>query len=98
MAKKKIYFFPKTNMGKKSFWFALFGLFLMYVQYWTAMAFSISIPILLGIIPMILMILFGITSMIAIFKHKDLAISLFISSLIGILGIISVIGELFLPH
>ena len=40
----------------------------------------------------------GITSIIAIVKHRDYAVFLFFSALIGILGILFVIGEFVFPH
>ena len=40
----------------------------------------------------------GITSIVAIIKYKDRAIFLFISALIGLLGILFVIGEFAVPH
>ena len=51
-----------------------------------------------GLLAMGCILVAGITSIISIIKYKDYAISLFLSSLIGILGIIFVLGEIFVPH
>ena len=53
------------------------------------------IPSLLG---MLSLVVGGITSIIAVVKYHDKAISLFISALIGIMGIIFVLGEFLVPH
>ena len=96
--KKKISIMPKTRIGKISFWLVVLGFVLVYAQYWTAMAFKISIPAPSGMLAMILIIIFGITSMISILKYRDYAILLFLTSLIGILGILFAIGEFLFPH
>jgi len=95
---KRAYFLPRTKIGKYSFWLVILGLVLMYSQYWIAMGFNISPPPLLGLLSIILMIIFGITSLISIIKDKEKAIALFISALFGILGILMILGEFIFPH
>lgn len=96
--KSRIHFFPKKRTGKLSVWLAFLGFILIYVQYWIAMALNISIRPFIGLIPLALMLVFGITSTVTILKNKDYAISLFIAALIGLLGLISILGEFLLPH
>lgn len=40
----------------------------------------------------------GITSIVAIAKYRDRAILLFLSSLLGIMGMLFVLGEIFIEH
>ena len=99
MAKrKKIYLMPKTKIGKISFWLVMLGLALLFVPYWIAMAFKISMPPASGFLSIGLMVIFGITSVVAIIKNKDKAILLFVSALFGLFGIFFVLGEFLVPH
>ena len=97
-AEKKVYFYPKTKFGKVSFWIVLVCFVGIYLQYWMAMATESSSPPIFGILLMIGLVICGITSIVSIIKYKDRAISLFLSSLVGILGILFLIGELVFPH
>ena len=54
--------------------------------------------IILSLLAMGCMIIAGITSFVSIIKYRDYAISLFISSLIGLMGIVFVLGEFLVPH
>lgn len=96
--KRKFYFLPKTRLGKWSAGLVLIGLLIMYSQYWIAMAFKISMPIPIGFLSVALILMFGITSIISILKYRDYAISLFVTSLLGIFGIILLLGEFLIPH
>ena len=96
--KKRFYFLPKTKIGKISFWLVIISFIGVYLQYWIAMLAQISIPPLLGLLPVAILIICGITSIISITKYKDIAIFLFLSSTLGILGILFLIGELLFPH
>jgi hypothetical protein len=95
---KKIHFLPQTIIGKISFWLVIISLIGLYLQYWIAIASGLSIPPILGLLPMGLLIICGITSIVAIIKYMDKAILLFLSALLGILGILFVIAELIFPH
>jgi len=57
-----------------------------------------TIRIILSFLAMTCIFIGSITSFISILKYKDYAISLFISALIGILGIIFLLGEFLVPH
>ena len=92
-----VYWMPKTRIGKISFWLTMLGVALVYIPYWLAMAFDISSPFS-GFVAIGLLVIFGICSMISIIRYKDRAISLFISSLAGLFGILLVIGEFLFPH
>jgi len=96
--KKEIYLFPKTKIGKLSFWLVIAGLILLYLQYWIAMLFSSSVSPPFGLISIALILIFGISSIFSIFKFKDHAVLLYISSFLGLLGILFVIGEFIFPH
>ena len=88
---------PETKLGKISFWLVIVGIALLYIPYWIAMAFQISVPIPIGFASIILLVIFGITSIISIIK-KDRAVVLFISALFGLFGILMVVGEFIFPH
>ena len=53
------------------------------------------IPSLLG---MLSMVVGGILSIITLLKCRDYVISLFLSSLIGIMAILFILGEFLVPH
>jgi len=93
-----MYWFPKTKIGKISFWVGVSAFVLVYAQYWLAMLFQASSPILLGIITMICVCVSGVTSIVALTKYRDRAILLFLSAAIGAMGILFVLGEFLFPH
>jgi len=88
---------PKTILGRISFWLVMVGIALLYIPYWIAMAFQISVPIPIGFVSIMLLVIFGITSIISIIK-KDRAVVLYISALFGLYGILVVVGEFIFPH
>ena len=96
--KKRFYILPKTKIGKISFWLVILSFIGIYLNYWIAMAARISMPPLLGILPLGILVICGITSFFAIIKYRDYAILLFLSALIGLLGILFVLGEFLFPH
>lgn len=89
---------PKTKIGKISFWLVVTGFVLMYMQYWIAMASGLSIPPVIGILPLGVIVICGIASIMSIVRYRDRAILLFLSSLLGILGVLFIIGEFVFPH
>jgi hypothetical protein len=97
-AKRGVYWYPKTNIGKWSFWLTLLGLVTMYLQYWIAMATNGSSPIWLGLSSIALLVIFGISSIVSIAKFNDRAILLFFTSLFGLFGIFMILGEFIFPH
>jgi len=64
----------------------------------TSQSFIIITRIIPGLLTMGCILIAGITSIVSIIRYKDYAILLFISALIGILGIVFVIGEFAFPH
>ena len=96
--KRRIHFLPKTKIGKVSFWIVIASFIGLYMQYWIAMAFRLSILPFIGLLPMVMLVVCGITSFIAILKYRDYAISLFLSALLGLFGVLFVIGEFVFPH
>ena len=93
-----MYGFPKTKIGKISFWIAISAFILMYLQYWYAMLFKTSVPPIMGLLAVLCVCVAGVTSIIALTKYRDHAILLFLSALIGVFGFLLVIGEFFFPH
>lgn len=96
-----MYFMPKTKIGKISFWLGVSSFAGIYLNYWLSLLganFPRIFMIIFGIILICVVISCGITSIVAIIKYKDHAISLFLSALIGILGILFVIGEFVFSH
>ncbi|MEK6906213.1 MAG: hypothetical protein AABW81_01180 [Nanoarchaeota archaeon] len=91
-------FFPKTGIGKISFYLAVIGLILIFVPYWIAMAFKISMPPVSGFLSVGLIIISGVTSVVSITKYKDRVIALFISALIGLFEVILVFGKFLFAH
>jgi hypothetical protein len=89
---------PATKVGRISFWMAVCGFAIVNIQYWIAMGLNISIPPLPGLLAVVLEIAGGIGSIIALVKYKDRVILLFLTSIIGLLGLMLVLGELLLPH
>ncbi|MFA5856533.1 MAG: hypothetical protein WC867_04195 [Candidatus Pacearchaeota archaeon] len=90
--KRKIYFYPKTKIGKVSIYGVLIG-FLLLIMKTNNILIPFPTMILMGLI-----CIFGITSFFSIIKNKDYALLLFVSSIIGILGILFTIGEILYPH
>ena len=54
--------------------------------------------ILPGLLALECVVIAGITSTIAIIKYRDRAILLFVSALIGLMGLTFVLGEFLFPH
>lgn len=96
--KKRIHFFPKSRIGKISFWGTVAGIILMYSLYWAAMLKDLSIPIPLGLTSVILLLIFGTISIVLIIRNKDRAILLFLSALLGLFAWFMLIGEFLFPH
>ncbi len=90
--KRKIYFYPKTKLGKVSFYGVLIG-FLLLIMKTNNILIPFPTIIFIGLI-----CIFGITSIYSTIKNKDYAILLFVTSLLGILGILFTIGEILYPH
>ena len=63
---------------------------------------AIGIDLLIRILPsftaIFAIITGGVTSIISIIKRKDRAIFLFISALMGFLGLLVLLGEFLIPH
>jgi len=92
-----MYWFPKSLLGKISFWIFVTAFALMYLQYWAAMLFKTSV-FLPGLLVMVGILGAGIASVIALVK-KDRAILLWITGVVGCLFPLAfLVGELFLPH
>jgi len=90
--------YPKTKLGKISFWGTVAGIILMYSSYWIAMIGNIRIPIPFGLTSIILELIFGTISIVLIIRNKDRAILLFLSALIGLFAWFMLIGEFLFPH
>jgi hypothetical protein len=90
--------FPKSKIGKISFWVGVAAFILMYLQYWVAMAFQVSIPIPMGIVVMLCICASGIGAIVALTKYKDRAIFVWLSLLVGLFGFVFVAGEFLFPH
>jgi len=88
----KVYFYPKTNLGKVSFYGVLID-FLLLIMKTNNIFIPFPAMILMGLI-----CIFGITSIYSIIKNKDYAILLFVTSILGILGILFSLGEILYPH
>lgn len=93
-----MHWYPTSNLGKISFLSAVLAWALIYVQFWVAMAFDISIPPPVGILALLFLITGGIGSVVAIAAKRDRAVLLFFSAFIGCLGIALVLGEILVPH
>ena len=104
-----MYAYPKTRIGKFAFWLAVSGFVVIYAQYWLTMLLQdsggfldaglmLNFKIALGILAMIVVMVAGVLSVIAITKHRDRAILLFVSAFIGCMGLLFILGEFLLPH
>jgi ribosomal protein S18 acetylase RimI-like enzyme len=74
------------------------GVVMLYVQYWYAMLFKVSMPIFSGFLSILFLLAGGVTSIIALTKYKDRVILLFVSAFFGLLGLMFILGELFFPN
>lgn len=104
---KRKLFFPNTKLGKWSFWLIIiFFLLLVFSNIIVSIQgpianqtfFSnplLSVPMVLAGISAISSFVIGIISII---KKKERAISVFISSLIGLLVLWFVVGEVLVPY
>jgi len=92
-----MYWFPRTKIGKFSFWLGVSAFVLMYLQYWAAMLFQTSVfwP---GILVMVGILAAGVCSVVAFVKYKERGVLLLVPALIGCFGLLFVLGELFFPH
>ena len=117
-----MYWFPKTKMGKISFWLVIFGILVIILMNimstimsrndicdaegcepapgdWELnFVFMFFTRIFISLLAMGCVVIAGITSIIAITKYRDRAILLFLSALLGIMGIMFVLGEILVPH
>src|SRR3989338_3172983 len=98
---------PKTKLGKISIYLIILGIVIFYIQYWLGMLFpnpehpkglDLLIRIIPGFVGIATICTSGITSIISIIKKKDKSIIIFISALIGLLGFVVILGELFIQH
>lgn len=94
---KKIHLLPKTKLSRISAYISIIAFALIYIQYWLAMIYNLTI-LFPGFLIMVILIICGITSLFSIIKYKDYSILSIISSLLGLLGILFVIGEFLFPH
>jgi len=92
-----VYWFPKTKIGRISFWVGVSAFVLLYVQYWLAMLFQTSI-IFPGLLALFCILVAGASSILALTKYKDRSILLFVPALIGCFGLLLVLGEFLFPH
>ncbi|KHO46089.1 MAG: hypothetical protein QS98_C0005G0036 [archaeon GW2011_AR3] len=101
-----MYWFPKTKIGKVSFWLTVSAFAYIHIQYGVAIMiagpgnddvarFYVIIP---GLVAMLLVIAGGISSVVATIKHKDRAWLLYIPMLMGVGGILFLLGEFLFPH
>lgn len=90
--KRKIYIYPKTKLGKVSFYGVLIS-FLFLILKTNNIIIPFPAMILIGLI-----CIFGITSIYSIIKYKDYSILLLFTSILGILGILFSLGEILYPH
>ena len=96
---RRVYFFPRTEMGMISFLVVVISFIGIYLQYWLSISGLLNLRLpLSGFLMGGAIVGGGIISIISIVKYRDYAIFLFLSSLIGILGILFVIGEFAFPH
>jgi len=114
MKKRRIYFYPRTKLGKISFWLVLIGIVVVYSQYWISLAIAGDNPdtslqyietglprilkIAFSLIALAAIIIGGLSSIISIIKYKERSIFSFISAIIGLLGILFLLGEFLVPH
>jgi len=138
---KRVYFFPKTKIGKISLWLGLSGLIVIILlniisenfycgicpegykkngdicnpecYYNNPPCLSPSVEtfcnmrendswnifnIIIGLLAIASILGSGIMSFISIIKYRERAILIFIPALLGVLGLIFVLGEIFVPH
>ena len=99
-----MYWIPKSKLGGVSFLLAFVGFVLFYVQYWIAMwlgeVSTVGRVVFIGVgfVALGFILAGGVCSVFALFKYKDRAFSLYVSLLIGLLGLILLLGELFISH
>jgi hypothetical protein len=94
--------FPRTGLGKISFWVGICSFVLMYSQYWIAMALydSGGVPSFapLGLLVIVGMLGAGVCAVIARFKYQDKAVLLWPVLLIGAFALFMIVGEFLFPH
>ncbi len=90
--------YPKTRLGKISFWGTVVGVLMMFSPSWASLLRQLNIPIPFGFTSVILNLVFGTISMVLIIRNKDRAILLFLSALLGLFAWFMLIGELLFPH
>lgn len=102
-----VHWLPKTKLGKISLLLIIMGIVIFYIQYWLGILFPnpeppIGLDLLIRILPgftaIVAICISGVTSIISIIKKKDRAILLFVSTIIGLLGFVLILGELLIPH
>jgi len=115
--KHKIYFLPRTKLGKWSFWLVISGFLVIIIlniiagllqtnDYCDANGICYSednggfrpVRIVFSLLAMACIVIAGIASILAIVKYQDFAVLLFLSALIGLMGIMFVLGEFLFPH
>jgi hypothetical protein len=101
-----MYFLPKRRIGKISAFMVVVTIALIFGQYFLAMLLNredspglfFIIRIICAWIMLLGLCISGITSIISIAKYKDYAVTLFVTSLLGILGIIFLLGDFLFQH
>ena len=88
---------PKTKLGRLSSGITFCSFIGIFLQYWVSIVFGASFS-LSGFLMAAGVLLGGVLSGIAILKNHDYAVGLFISALIGVLGVLFVLGEFLFPH
>jgi uncharacterized membrane protein YhaH (DUF805 family) len=107
---KKIYFFPKTKIGRTSFWFFLIAIVLFLIMNFILVGllgfsggenvfgdFQSTIIFINGISGMGCVLTSFVLSIISLFK-KERSILNFIILLIGLLFLFLLVGEFVFPH
>lgn len=90
--------YPKTRWGKISFFGTVAGIVMMFSLYSASLLRDLNIPIPFGLVSIVLLLVFGTTSIVLIIRNKDRAILLFFSALLGLFAWFMIIGELLFPH
>ncbi len=92
-----MYWYPKSTLGRISFWVGISAFAGIFLEYWTAMLFHVSI-MLPAVLWVACVIGAGIAALIALIKHNDGSFLLFLPMLFALLGILFVVAELLFPH
>lgn len=94
----KYKFGARTSAGRLCFWIAVLGFVAIYLNYWFAMITGLSGSAVIAVLSMAFVLIGGIGSIIVMFKERDYCVSLFISSFIGLIEVLSILGEFLFQH